>query len=201
MDPRLRGDDDADASSVMLARVLDPRYGFHRHCAFAAAPAAARHRGLHRARRDAQLGRGATVAQRRSESGACSSTARQACFAGRGAALRSANDGAVTDSLRMSGGGAPFELRGRIANNTTDTTLRSVTIRVTRRDCYEGALDPSGCVEAVAGRALDRDYCAGRAVARFRRSHLDARQCAACARHGAGHVRVDRSGGRGRGRA
>ena len=23
--------------------------------------------------------------------------------------------------------------------------LRSVTIRVTRRDCYEGALDPSGC--------------------------------------------------------
>ena len=34
--------------------------------------------------------------------------------------------------------------------------LRSVTIRVTRRDCYEGAVDPSGCVTAMAGRALDR---------------------------------------------
>ena len=50
------------------------------------------------------------------------------------------------ENLRMTGGGAPFELRGRIDNNTSDTMLRSVTIRVTRRDCYEGALDPSGCV-------------------------------------------------------
>ena len=51
------------------------------------------------------------------------------------------------ESLRMSGGGAPFELRGRIANNTSDITLRSVTIRLIRRDCYEGAVDPSGCVK------------------------------------------------------
>jgi hypothetical protein len=50
-------------------------------------------------------------------------------------------------NLRLSGGGAPFELRGRIANNTSDITLRSVTIRLTRRDCYEGAVDPSGCVK------------------------------------------------------
>jgi hypothetical protein len=51
----------------------------------------------------------------------------------------------AADNLRLSGSGAPFELRGRIVNNTVDTTLRSVTIRLIRRDCYEGALDPSGC--------------------------------------------------------
>ena len=52
----------------------------------------------------------------------------------------------LTENLRLSGSGAPFELRGRIANNTSDVTLRSVTIRLIRRDCYEGAVDPSGCV-------------------------------------------------------
>ena len=52
----------------------------------------------------------------------------------------------AAENLHLSGGGAPFELRGRIANNSSDTTLRSVTIRLTRRDCYEGAVDPSGCV-------------------------------------------------------
>jgi len=51
------------------------------------------------------------------------------------------------EDLRLSGGGAPFELRGRIANNATDVTLRSVTIRLTRRDCYADAVDPSGCVK------------------------------------------------------
>jgi hypothetical protein len=49
--------------------------------------------------------------------------------------------------LHLSGGGAPFELRGRIANNTRDVTLRSVTIRLIRRDCYQDAVDPSGCVK------------------------------------------------------
>jgi hypothetical protein len=53
----------------------------------------------------------------------------------------------VAENLHMSGGGAPFELRGRIANNTSDVTLRSVTIRLTRRDCYQDAVDPSGCVK------------------------------------------------------
>jgi hypothetical protein len=53
----------------------------------------------------------------------------------------------AADNLRMSGGGAPFELRGRIANNTSDVTLRSVTIRLVRRDCYQDAVDPSGCVK------------------------------------------------------
>lgn len=53
----------------------------------------------------------------------------------------------TAQDLRLSGGGAPFELRGRIVNSTSDTTLKTVTIRVTRRDCYEGAVDPSGCVK------------------------------------------------------
>jgi hypothetical protein len=53
----------------------------------------------------------------------------------------------AADNLRLTGGGAPFELRGRIVNSTTDTTLKSVTIRVIRSDCYEGAVDPSGCVK------------------------------------------------------
>ncbi len=50
------------------------------------------------------------------------------------------------DSLTLSGGGAPFELRGRIENLNTDIRLRSITLSVVRRDCFEGALDPSGCV-------------------------------------------------------
>lgn len=49
------------------------------------------------------------------------------------------------EQLQMSGSGAPFELRGRVTNNSPDMQLRSITIRVTRRDCYEGAVDPSGC--------------------------------------------------------
>lgn len=53
----------------------------------------------------------------------------------------------TAEDLRLSGGGAPFELRGRIVNSASDMNLKSVTIRVTRRDCYEGAVDPSGCVQ------------------------------------------------------
>ena len=49
----------------------------------------------------------------------------------------------VTD-VQMSGGGAPFELRGRIENKS-DAQLKSITLLVTRRDCFEGALDPTGC--------------------------------------------------------
>lgn len=51
----------------------------------------------------------------------------------------------VIESLQLTGGGAPFELSGRIENKS-DALLRSVTVLVTRRDCYQGALDPSGCV-------------------------------------------------------
>jgi hypothetical protein len=48
-------------------------------------------------------------------------------------------------NVALTGGGAPFELRGRIENRSTDLRLRSVTVLITRRDCYEGALDPTGC--------------------------------------------------------
>ena len=50
------------------------------------------------------------------------------------------------EGLQLSGGGAPFELRGRIVNRARDAQLKSVTIRIMRRDCYEEALDPTGCV-------------------------------------------------------
>ncbi|MFC4312186.1 hypothetical protein ACFPN2_24100 [Steroidobacter flavus] len=49
------------------------------------------------------------------------------------------------DGVKMTGGGAPFELRGRIQNKS-DALLKSVTLLVTRRDCFEGALDPTGCI-------------------------------------------------------
>ncbi|MGH8178031.1 MAG: hypothetical protein ACREV5_17390 [Steroidobacter sp.] len=48
-------------------------------------------------------------------------------------------------NLQLSGGGAPFELRGQIVNQANDAQLKSVTIRITRRDCFAGALDPTGC--------------------------------------------------------
>ncbi|HEX7115887.1 MAG TPA: hypothetical protein VF193_12210 [Steroidobacter sp.] len=47
---------------------------------------------------------------------------------------------------KLTGGGAPFELRGSVVNRSKEKHLRSITVMVTRRDCYEGALDPSGCV-------------------------------------------------------
>jgi hypothetical protein len=49
------------------------------------------------------------------------------------------------ENAKLTGGGAPFELRGRIANESHEAHLRSVTIHIVRRDCYEAALDPSGC--------------------------------------------------------
>jgi len=61
------------------------------------------------------------------------------------AALRPiALDDIVVDNLELTGSGAPYQLRGRIENRS-DALLKSVTILITRRDCYEGALDPSGC--------------------------------------------------------
>lgn len=47
--------------------------------------------------------------------------------------------------LQLTGGGAPYQLRGRVANETRDLTLRSITVQMTRRDCFAEALDPSGC--------------------------------------------------------
>lgn len=53
-------------------------------------------------------------------------------------------DQVLVDNLQLTGGGAPFELRGRIENKS-DVLLKSITLQVTRRDCYQGALDPTGC--------------------------------------------------------
>lgn len=50
----------------------------------------------------------------------------------------------VIDNVQLTGSGAPFELRGRITNQS-DALLKSVTLLVTRRDCFKGALDPTGC--------------------------------------------------------
>lgn len=50
-----------------------------------------------------------------------------------------------TSNLRIAGNGAPFEVRGHVLNKATDMRLKSFTLRIARRDCYEGALDPSGC--------------------------------------------------------
>jgi hypothetical protein len=49
------------------------------------------------------------------------------------------------DGLQLTGGGAPFELRGKVRNTSADTRVRSITLRIVRRDCYEEAIDPSGC--------------------------------------------------------
>lgn len=52
----------------------------------------------------------------------------------------------VASDLKMAGSGAPWELTGSIENRLPQQALRSITFRITRSDCYEGALDPSGCV-------------------------------------------------------
>lgn len=55
-----------------------------------------------------------------------------------------APDQVQVEDVKLTGSGAPFELRGRIVNGS-DALLKSVTLLVTRRDCYEGSLDPTGC--------------------------------------------------------
>ncbi len=49
------------------------------------------------------------------------------------------------ESLRVAGNGAPYELRGRMTNTSTNLKLRSFTALIARRDCHQGALDPTGC--------------------------------------------------------
>jgi hypothetical protein len=54
-------------------------------------------------------------------------------------------DSIKVNDLKLTGGGAPFELRGSVQNMSADTHVRSITLRIVRRDCFEGALDPTGC--------------------------------------------------------
>lgn len=53
---------------------------------------------------------------------------------------------ATIEDVAITGSNAPWEFRGTVLNRATTHTLVSATVRITRRDCYEGALDPSGCV-------------------------------------------------------
>jgi hypothetical protein len=63
------------------------------------------------------------------------------------AAARVAIAPALVDlsEARLTGSGAPFELRGAIKNGSPDSQLRAFTIQIVRKDCHAGALDPSGC--------------------------------------------------------
>lgn len=54
--------------------------------------------------------------------------------------------------LKLEGGGAPFKLSGRATNQSAQWRLKSIMLDITRRDCYEGALDPSGCAVIWRGR-------------------------------------------------
>jgi hypothetical protein len=55
-------------------------------------------------------------------------------------------DRAEVADLAITGITAPWKFQGRVLNRDPDYTLVSATIRIVRRDCYEGALDPTGCV-------------------------------------------------------
>lgn len=70
-------------------------------------------------------------------------------------------------NLHLSGSGAPFELRGHITNESAQMRLKSFTVEIARRDCFEGALDPSGCavlwqsrqwVELTLPPGTDREF-------------------------------------------
>src|SRR5690606_8108955 len=54
-------------------------------------------------------------------------------------------EGIRLDNFALGGGGAPFQVTGRVATEASDLLLTSMTLDIVRRDCYEGALDPSGC--------------------------------------------------------
>jgi hypothetical protein len=54
-------------------------------------------------------------------------------------------DAIKIEGLRLTGSGAPFELRGVVQNTAAGHRIRSLTLRIARRDCFEGSLDPSGC--------------------------------------------------------
>ncbi|MET0657524.1 MAG: hypothetical protein ABW110_05130, partial [Steroidobacteraceae bacterium] len=55
-------------------------------------------------------------------------------------------DQATVRDLTITGSNAPWDFRGTILNRSGNYILLSATIRIARRDCYEGAMDPSGCV-------------------------------------------------------
>lgn len=48
--------------------------------------------------------------------------------------------------VELTGAGAPFQLTGRATNRSAQMRLKSFMVDITRHDCFEGALDPSGCI-------------------------------------------------------
>lgn len=57
----------------------------------------------------------------------------------------------LTD-LRLTGGGAPFRLTGRVANKSGDMQIKSIMLDIKRSDCHAEVLDPSGCALLWRGR-------------------------------------------------
>lgn len=49
------------------------------------------------------------------------------------------------EGARLTGTGAPFELRGAVTNRDASAQLRAFTVQIVRKDCHPAALDPSGC--------------------------------------------------------
>lgn len=54
--------------------------------------------------------------------------------------------------MRLTGGGAPFRLSGRVANKSSDMQIKSVMLDISRSDCHAEVLDPSGCDVLWRGR-------------------------------------------------
>ena len=50
------------------------------------------------------------------------------------------------NQVELTGAGAPFRLTGRVTNRSAQMRLKSFMLDITRHVCFEGALDPSGCV-------------------------------------------------------
>lgn len=67
------------------------------------------------------------------------------------------NDAELTD-LRITGSTAPWRFTGTITNLVKTHTLTSAIVEIRRMDCYEAALDPSGCVVLWKGnKRVDLD--------------------------------------------
>ncbi len=81
----------------------------------------------------------------------------------------------MVDNVKMSGGGAPFELRGRIENKS-DALLKSDHAAGHATGLLRGRAGSDRLHRAVAGPALDFDRHSSRRGARFLQLGVDARR-------------------------
>jgi hypothetical protein len=51
----------------------------------------------------------------------------------------------VDGDIAITGGGAPFTFAGTVTNRSNEYIVTSITVQARRLDCYEAAIDPSGC--------------------------------------------------------